>query len=183
MSFAPGKRLPALCRDKVIRSAVILRPARLFFGPYPAAVQVAGKGKRRTVTGFLSYNVDGALSFTPYPLRANADAIPWTGHRPRLARLALRLIRATAYGHGAPGYIWDYPADHAAAIERGCLQWHAFRTWPQGGHAARSVLRRLARADLPRLAVFFSKLSNFISLLDPADGRPLPPCPPTPPRA
>lgn len=181
--FYIGNRLPALCRDGVNRSAVITGHSSLYFGPYPAAVQVSAGGKRRTVAGFLSYHHEGVLIFTPYPSKANAGAIPWTKHRPQLARFALRLIKATAYGHGAPGYLWDWPADHAAALAGGCMEYYGTGQWPAGGFAARAVLKRLPADVLPRLAVYFGKLAALYALHDPIDGKPMPPRPPAPPRA
>lgn len=160
LGFYPGKRLPAVCRDGVIRSAVITGTPDTWFS-IPAAVQVASGGKRRTVAGSLYHDIDGKVSFGAYLYRANHVFIPWTGHKPRLAKLALRLIKATAYGRGAPGYIWDYPAEHSAALARGCRHWYGSQSWPQGGFAARAVLKRLPEYLLPRLAVFFDRLERF----------------------
>jgi len=165
--FYPGKRLPAVCRDGVTRSAVLTGYAS---GVIPAMVQVTAGGKRRTVSGFV-YN-SGTLLKVCYPDRQefafegngrNSDLIGWTAHKPRLAAVALRLIKATAYGRGAPGYIWDFPADHSAAIAGGCRLWYGCGEWPQGGFAARAVLRRLPHELLPRLAAYFDRLARFQS--------------------
>jgi hypothetical protein len=181
--FYPGNRLPALCRDGVTRSAVITGQADTWFS-LPAAVQVTVAGKRRTVAGFLSHDMDGKVCFRAYLYRANHALIPLTSHKPRLAKLALRLIKATAYGHGAPGYIWDYAADHAAALAGGCRLFYAVGEWPEGGCAARAVLKRLPPDVLPRLAVYFDKLAALYRLFDPIDQSPVAaPLPPPPPPA
>lgn len=181
--FYPGRRLPAVCRDGVTRSAVITGQAETWFS-LPAAVQVTVAGKRRTVAGFLSHDVNGVRRFHAYLYRANYALIPWTAHKPKLARIALRLIKATAYGRGAPGYIWDWASDHAAALAGGCRHYYATGQWPQGGFAARAVLKRLPADLLPRLAVYFTKLAALYRLHDPIDGVitsnrwPAPPPPP-----
>lgn len=167
--FYPGNRLPAVCRDGVTRSAVITGQANTWFS-IPAAVQVTSGGKRRTVAGFLSHDVAGVRRFHAYLYRANHVYIPLTSHKPRLARIALRLIKATAYGRGAPGYIWDYAGDHAAALAGGCRHYYGTSEWPAGGCAARAVLRRLPAELLPRLAVYFDKLAALYRLHDPIDG-------------
>jgi hypothetical protein len=160
--YCPGNRLPAVCRDGVTRSAVITGQADTYFS-LPAAVQVTAGGKRRTVSGFVtkgSFEAKGS----------NAALIPFTRHKPRLAAAALRLIKATAYGHGAPGYIWDYAGDHAAALAGGCRHYYGTGQWPEGGCAARAVLRRLPAELLPRLVVYFYKLAALYRLHDPLDG-------------
>ena len=155
-----GSRLPALCRDGVTRSAVITGYADTWFS-IPAAVQVTSGGKRRTVAGSLYHDREGKVSFGAYSYRANYVFIPWTGHKPRLAKLALRLIKATAYGRGAPGYIWDLPADHSAALAKGCRHYYGTSEWPEGGCQARAVLKRLPADLLPRLARYFDKLERL----------------------
>lgn len=177
--FYPGRRLPAVCRDGVCRSAVITGQADTWFS-LPAAVQVTVAGKRRTVAGFLSYDVNGVCRFHAYLYRANHSLIPWTAHKPRLARIALRLIMATAYGRGAPGYIWDWAGDHAAALAGGCRHYYGTSEWPAGGCAARAVLKRLPADVLPRLAVYFDKLAALYRLFDPIDQSRLTPPPPPP---
>ena len=186
--FYPGRRLPVVCRDGVTRSAVATGFASLVV---PAAVQVYAGGKRRTVSGFISLT-GKRLNATPELLRqlglpavemqftatgANAGFIPWTAHKPRLAAAALRLIKATAYGRGAPGYIWDSPQDHSAALARGCILWFATSEWPQGGFAARAVLRRLPPDVLPQLCRFFDKLTMLYRLNDKTEKTPPPPPP------
>lgn len=182
LDFYPGRRLPAVCRDGVIRSAVITGQPDTFFS-IPAAVQITSGGKRRTVAGSLYHDIDGKVSFGAYLYRANHVFIPWTSHKPRLAAAALRLIKATAYGHGAPGYIWDYPAEHSAALAGGCRHWYGTSEWPAGGCQARAVLKRLPAELLPRLAVYFDKLAALYRLHDPIDGERLTPPPPPPPLA
>ena len=161
-SYYPGKRIKALCRDGVPRSAVITGQADTCFS-IPAAVQVTSGGKRRTVAGSLYHDSEGKVSFGAYTYRSNHVFIPWTSHKPRLAAVALRLIKATAYGRGAPGYIWDYAADQSAALAGGCRLWYGCAEWPQGGFAARAVLKRLPAELLPRLAAYFDRLARFQS--------------------
>lgn len=164
--FYPGRRLPVVCRDGVTRTAVCTGYANQGL---PAAVQIYSGGKRRTVSGMIyPFPFSRLLSF--YATGANAGLIPWTAHKPRLAAAALRLIKATAYGRGAPGYIWDWPADHSAALAAGCRLWAAGSDWPAGGCAARAVLRRLPADLLPRLAVYFDKLAALYRLHDPING-------------
>jgi len=157
--FYPGKRLPVVCRDGATRMAV----ATGYAGHgLPAAVQVTFAGKRRTVSGTV-YPLPFSRLLSFYATGRNSDLIGWTAHKPRLAAAALRLIMATAYGRGAPGYIWDYPADHSAALAGGCRLWYGCGQWPQGGFAARAVLRRLPHELLPRLAAYFDRLAKFQS--------------------
>jgi len=174
--FYPGRRLPAVCRDGVIRSAVITGHADTWFS-LPAAVQVYAGGKRRTVSGTV-YPLPFSRLLSFYATGRNSDLIPLTSHKPRMARIALRLIKATAYGRGAPGYIWDYAGDHAAALAGGCRLWFATSEWPAGGCAARAVLKRLPPDVLPRLAVYFDKLAALYRLHDPINGERLTPPPP-----
>jgi len=174
--FYPGKRLPVVCRDGVTRQAV----ATGFANYCPrVAVQVTAAGKRRTVTGILFKDVL-PNHFCFIAGGANAELIPWTAHKPRLAKLALRLIKATAYGRGAPGYIWDWASEHAAALAGGCRNYYGTSQWPEGGFAARAVLRRLPPELLPRLAVYFDKLAGLYRLHDTIDGNRLTPPPPPP---
>ena len=160
--FYPGKRIKALCRDGVQRSAVITGHADTWFS-IPSAVQVTAGGKRKTVAGYLTHDSAGTVCFRAYLYRANHVFIPWTAHKPRLAKLALRLIKATAYGHGAPGYIWDWPADHAAALAGGCRAWQTLGAWPQGGHDCTREFKRIDPTLLPRLAIFFERQARFIN--------------------
>ena len=157
--FYPGKRLPVVCRDGVTRSAVCTGFAS---GVLPAAVQITLHGKRATVSGFISARaITGALEFTASG--RNRNLIPWTSHKPRLAKLALRLIMATAYGKGAPGYIWDSGASHARALAEGCRAWQTAGAWPQGGHDCTREFKRIDRTVLPRLALFFERQARFIN--------------------
>lgn len=178
--YYPGRRLPAVCRDGVTRSAVCTGYAG---HGLPAAVQVYAGGKRRTVSGVV-YPLPFSRLLSFYATGRNSDCIPWTAHKPRLAAAALRLIKATAYGRGAPGYIWDWASDHAAALAGGCRHYYGTGQWPQGGFAARAVLKRLPADLLPRLAVYFDKLAALYRLHDPIDGVitsnrwPAPPPPP-----
>jgi hypothetical protein len=175
--FYPGKRLPVVCRDGITRQAVATGYAAQGL---PAAVQVTSGGKRRTVSGTV-YPLPFSRLLSFYATGRNSDLIGWTAHKPRLAAAALRLIKATAYGHGAPGYIWDYAGDHAAALAGGCRLWFATSEWAAGGCAARAVLRRLPADLLPRLALYFDKLAALYLLHDPINGERLTPPPPPPP--
>lgn len=168
--FYPGRRLPVVCRDGVTRSAVCTGHAG---HGLPAAVQIYAGGKRRTVSGTV-YPLPFSRLLSFYATGANAALIPWTAHKPRLAAAALRLIKATAYGRGAPGYIWDCPGDHSAALARGCILWFAKSDWPEGGFAARAVLRRLPPAVLPQLCRFFDKLTMLIRLREQTENPPPP---------
>jgi hypothetical protein len=175
--FYPGKRLPVVCRDGVTRQAVATGYAAQFLS---AAVQVSVAGKRRTVSGLI-FSESFPPRFVFMATGGNKGLIPWTAHKPRLAAAALRLIKATAYGHGAPGYIWDYAADHAAALAAGCRHYYGTGQWPEGGCAARAVLKRLPPELLPRLAVYFEKLAGLYRLFDPIDQSPVAaPLPPPP---
>jgi hypothetical protein len=155
--FYPGKRLPVVCRDGVIRQAVATGYAAQFLS---AAVQVSVAGKRQTVSG-LVFRDNVPPGFVFMATGRNRDLIPWTKHKPRLAKLALRLIKATAYGRGAPGYVWDFPSDHSAALAGGCRHYYGTSEWPEGGYQARAVLRRLPADVLPRLARYFDKLERL----------------------
>lgn len=171
--FYPGRRLPVVCRDGITRSAVCTGYAG---HGLPAAVQVYAGGKRRTVSGTV-YPLPFSRLLSFYATGRNSDLIGWTAHKPRLAAAALRLIKATAYGRGAPGYIWDWPADHSAALAGGCRHWYGTSEWAQGGFAARAVLRRLPPDVLPRLAAYFDRLARFQSM----GGEDRPSTPPPPP--
>ena len=167
--FYPGRRLPAVCRDGVTRQAVCTGYAAQGL---PAAVQIYSGGKRRTVSGTV-YPLPFSRLLSFYATGRNADLIPWTSHKPRLARAALRLIKATAYGHGAPGYIWDSGAAHAAALAAACRKWEsAAYSAPELGHQATAVFKRLPPAVLPRLAIFFDKQAAFVRM---DENRPVPP--------
>jgi hypothetical protein len=159
--FYPGRRLPVVCRDGVIRSAVITGQPDTFFS-IPAAVQITAGGKRRTVSGSLYHDIDGKVSFGAYRYRANHIFIPLTRHRPRLAKLARQLISATAYGPLSKGL----PSNHAAALADVCRIETAGLTEPAGQHEspgwiACRLLRRLRCEDLCRLAAFFDRLGRF----------------------
>jgi hypothetical protein len=160
--FYPGNRLPALCRDGVTRSAVITGHADTWFST-PAAVQVTSGGKRRTVAGYLTHDLDGKVCFRAYLYRSNHALIPWTSHKPRLAKLARKLIAATAYSKTAEGL----PSDHAAALADVCRTEAAGLTEPSGtespGWIARRLLRRLWEEDVNRLARFFDTLGRLQS--------------------
>jgi len=170
-----GRRYSVLCRDGINRMAV--RTSNGFLETFRGSVQVTVAGKRRTVAGFISCTGQ-RLNATPELLRqlslpefvyqftgtgTNAALIPWTSHKPRLAKLARKLIAATAYSKTAEGL----PSDHAAALADVCRTEAAGLTEPRGqespGWIARRLLRRLWEDDVNRLARFFDRLGRFQS--------------------
>lgn len=153
--FYPGRRLPVVCRDGITRQAV--RTGTGWLNTWPAAVQVYAGGKRRTVSGWITAGTFEAKG-------ANAGLIPWTAHKPRMAKLARKLIAATAYGPLSKGL----PSDHSAALADLCRTEAAGLVEPPGqqespGWVACRLLRRLPGEDLNRLAVFFDRLARFQS--------------------
>lgn len=156
-----GLRIPAVCRDRVTRTAVITGRDGFFNDVFPAAVQVYAGGKRRTVSGRIAwYPVARVWRFWPHG--ANAELLPYAAHKPQLAAAALRLIKATAYGKGVPGYGWDLPSDHAAALAAACRKWAvAWYSTPELGWIAAAEFKRIKPDVLPRLALFFDRLGRF----------------------
>lgn len=157
--FYPGRRLPVVCRDGVTRSAVCTGYAG---HGLPAAVQVYAGGKRRTVSGTV-YPLPFSRLLSFYATGRNSDLIPWTAHKPRLAKLARKLIAATAYGPLSKGL----PSDHAAALADLCRTEAAGLVEPNGqespGWIARRLLRRLWSNDIDRLVLFFNRLERLQS--------------------
>ena len=155
LGFYPGRRLPAVCRDGVIRSAVITGTPDTWFS-VPAAVQVTAGGKRRTVAGSLYHDIDGKVSFGAYLYRSNHVYIPWTAHKPRLANLGRKLIAAVRFVRG------DYSPEAMAEV---CRTEAAGLTEPDGkespGWIARRIMSRLWEEDVKRLTVFFNRLSRL----------------------
>lgn len=152
--YYPGRRLPVVCRDGITRQAV--RTGTGWLNTWPAAVQVYAGGKRRTISGWITAGTFEAKG-------ANAGLIPWTAHKPRLAKLARKLIAATAYGPLSKGL----PSDHAAALADLCRTEAAGLVEPNGqespGWIARRLLRRLWSEDVNRLALFFDRLERLQS--------------------
>jgi hypothetical protein len=157
--FYPGKRLPVVCRDGVTRKAVATGYSAQFLS---AAVQVSVAGKRRTVSGLI-FSESFPPRFVFMATGGNKGLIPWTSHKPRLAKLARKLIAATAYSKTAEGL----PSDHAAALAEVCRTEAAGLTEPAGqespGWIVRRLLRRLWEEDVNRLALFFERLGRFQS--------------------
>ena len=157
--FYPGRRLPVLCRDGVTRRAVATGYNN--FG-LPATVQVSVAGKRRTVSGVV-FRDNVPCGFVFMANGINRGLIGWTAHKPRFAKLARKLIAATAYSKTAEGL----PSDHAAALAEICRTEAAGLTEPSGqespGWVARRLLRRLWCKDVNRLALFFDRLSRLQS--------------------
>jgi hypothetical protein len=131
----------------------------------PSAVQLTVGGRRRTVSGFLSFRSSTVLEFTG--TGKNAALIPWTGHRRRIADLARRLIAATAWGFSCPGVYWGLPSEHAGKLAGGC-RYHVETgcppPWTAGNPVAHEIYRKLKRSDLADLARFYSKLERFLLL-------------------
>jgi hypothetical protein len=178
--FYPGNRLPALCRDGVTRSAVITGHADTWFS-VPAAVQVTAAGKRRTVAGYLTHDMDGKVCFRAYLYRANHSLIPWTAHKPRLAAAARRLLGALTFCRG-----YKSKSGIPARLFFDTLA-IACRLYPTGvkpegiGFLTVAVIKRLPPELLPRLAVYFDKLAGLYRLFDPIDQSPVAAPPPPPP--
>ena len=165
--FYPGRRLRVICRDNVMRSAVLTGYAS---GVVPAMVQVTVDGRRRTVSGFV-YNlptVDGRLSnefqFHARTSGRNAELIPWTGHRPRLATLARRVCIASQWGLSCPGYEWDIPSDHAFGLSKVCRDRLNGLPMPNKGWPLRRILKSLSSSDLIRLEKFFLLAGRLFEL-------------------
>jgi hypothetical protein len=161
--FTPGARMPAECRDGRRRSAVVTGLAD--YSTAPASVQITAGGRRRTVSGFLSFRSSTVLEFVG--TGRNADLVPWTGHRRRTADLARRLISATAWGFACPGVNWELPSEHAGKLAGGCR--HHVETgcpppWTAGNPVAHEICRKLKRGDHLNLARFYSKLERFLLL-------------------
>lgn len=169
LTFRPGDRHVAECRDGRRRSAVVTGWPD--YSAAPAAVQLTADGRRLTVSGFLTFRrstvvgMPDVLEFTG--TGRNADRMPWTGHRRRTADLARRLIAATSWGFACPGVHWELPSEHAAQIFRGVNEFVCLGTspaWISKNPPAREVWRGLTHADCCRLTRFFAKLERFLSL-------------------
>ena len=157
--FYPGRRLRVVCRDRVVRSAVLTGYAS---GVVPAMVQVTVDGRRRTVSGFVyvSPSCDHAFQGTG----RNADLIPWTNHKPRLATLARRMAIASQWGLSCPGYQWDIPSDHAFGLSKVCRDRAQGLPLPNKGWPLRRILKTLSTSDLIRLERFFVLTGRLFEL-------------------
>ena len=160
--FTLGKRWPVVCRDRIIRKAVLTGRDVFYNDVYLAAVQLTVAGKRRTVSGWFAWDSE-KVCFRFFATGANAALIPWTSHKPRLAKLARKLIAATAYGKAAEGL----PSDHAETLADICLTEAAGLTETSGqespGWLVRRILCRLWCEEVERLASFFERLARFQS--------------------
>ncbi len=166
--FYPGRRLRVVCRDRVVRSAVLTGHAS---GVIPAMVQVTVDGRRRSVSGFV-YN-SGTLLKVCYPDRPefafqgngrNADLIPWTNHKPRLATLARKLALTSQWGLSCPGYGWDVPSDHAFGLSKVCRDRLNGLPLPNKGWPFRKILKSLSTSDLLKLERFFVLAGRLFEL-------------------
>ena len=172
--FYPGRRLPVLCRDRIIRTAVLTGYAS---GVIPAMVQVSVDGRRRSISGFVSQGKP--LNATPELLRQlgippfeyeftstgrNAELIPWTSHKPRLAKLARRLALASQWGLSCPGYQFDVPSDHAFGLSKVCRDRLHGLPLPNKGWPLRRILKTLSTSDLLKLERFFIMAGRLFEL-------------------
>jgi hypothetical protein len=172
--FYPGRRLGVVCRDGVVRSAVLTGYAS---GVVPAMVQVTVDGRRRSVSGFISQGKP--LPATPELLRQlgippfdykftstgrNADLIPWTNHKPRLANLARRMALTSSWGLSCPGYAWDIPSDHAFGLSKVCRDRLNGLPLPNKGWPFRRLLKSLSSSDLLKLEKFFITAGRLFEL-------------------
>ncbi len=169
VTFRPGDRHAALCRDGRRRSAVVT--AWPDYSAAPAAIQVTAGGRRVTVSGFLTFRrspvtgMPDGLEFTG--TGRNAALIPWTSHRPRVANLGRRLISATAWGFACPGVHWELPSEHAGKLFLGVEDFLILGrspAWISKNPPAREVWRGLTHADCCKLTRFFAKLERFARL-------------------
>ena len=169
LTFRPGDRHVAECRDGRRRSAVVT--AWPDYSAAPAAVQLTAGGRRVTVSGFLSFRRSAVLGL-PAVLEftgtgRNATLIPWTSHRPRVANVGRRLISATSWGFACPGVHWALPSEHAAQLFRGVHEFVCLGlppAWISKNPPAREVWRGLSHADCCKLTRFFSQLERFAQL-------------------
>ena len=167
--FYPGRRLRVVCRDRVLRTAVLKGYAS---GVVPAMIQVSVDGRRRTVSGFV-YNpksvflkgwTDDVPEFAFNGTGRNADLIPWTSHKPRLAALARRMALASQWGLSCPGYQWDIPSDHAFGLSKVCRDRVQGLPLPNKGWPLRRILKTLSTSDLMRLERFFIMAGRLFEL-------------------
>lgn len=164
--FYPGRRMRVVCRDRVVRSAVLTGYAS---GVVPAMVQVTVDGRRRSVSGFLSardrfWKVEGPIDFEFTPTGRNADLIPWTNHKPRLATLARKLALTSQWGLSCPGYQWDLPSDHAFGLAKVCRDRLNGLPLPNKGWPFRRILKSLSSSDLLKLERFFVLAGRLFEL-------------------
>jgi hypothetical protein len=158
--FYPGRRLRVVCRDRLVRSAVLTGYAS---GVVPAMVQVTVNGRRRTVSGTVAwFAVQRVFKF--FGNGRNADLIPWTNHKPRLANLARKLATTSAWGLSCPGYAWDVPSDHAFGLSKVCRDRLNGLPLPNKGWPFRRILKSLSSSDLLRLEKFFITAGRLFEL-------------------
>ena len=172
--FYPGRRLRVVCRDSIVRTAVLTGYAS---GVVPAMVQVTVDGRRRTVSGFISQGK--TLPATPELLRQlgippfdyeftstgrNADLIPWTNHKPRLAKVARRMALTSQWGLSCPGYQWDIPSEHSFGLAKVCRDRILGLPLPNKGWPLRRILKTLSTSDLLKLERFFIMAGRLFEL-------------------
>lgn len=158
--FYPGRRLRVLCRDRIIRTAVLTGYAS---GVIPAMVQVSVNGRRRTVSGFVGPKY-GHDEFPFTSTGRNAELIPWTSHKPRLATLARKLALTSQWGLSCPGYGWDVPSDHAFGLSKVCRDRLNGLPLPNKGWPFRKILKSLSTSDLLKLERFFVLAGRLFEL-------------------
>ena len=160
--FYPGRRLRVVCRDRVVRSAVLTGYAS---GVVPAMVQISVDGRRRSVSGFIFEIPFGRSDeFEFCSTGRNAELIPWTNHKPRLAKLARRLALTSSWGLSCPGYAWDVPSDHAFGLSKVCRDRLNGLPLPNKGWPFRKILKTLSSSDLLKLEKFFVLAGRLFEL-------------------
>lgn len=165
--FYPGRRLRVVCRDSIIRTAVLTGYAS---GVVPAMVQVSVNGRRQTVSGFI-YRSDFPSTTSGFQFETcfqgtgrNAELIPWTSHKPRLAKLARRLALASQWGLSCPGYQWDVPSEHSFGLAKVCRDRILGLPLPNKGWPLRRILKTLPASDLLKLERFFILAGRLFEL-------------------
>ena len=155
--YYPGRRLPVVCRDGVTRSAVCTGYASQ---GVPAAVQVYVAGKRRTVSGTI-YPLPFSRLLSFYATGRNSDLIPLTSHKPRLAKLARKLIYADLYvNKGLPSNLSDLAND--------CRTELVGNTCPsETGWLVRRLFRRLDCETLSQLAQLLDRAARLQTIPPP----------------
>lgn len=165
--FYPGRRLRVVCRDRVVRSAVLTGYAS---GVIPAMVQVTVAGRRRSVSGFI-YRNDRPDETAGFQFDVcfqgngrNAELIPWTSHKPHVAKLARRLALTSQWGLSCPGYQWDIPSEHSFGLAKVCRDRILGLPLPNKGWPLRRIIKTLSTSDLLKLERFFIMAGRLFEL-------------------
>jgi len=158
--FFPGKRLPAVCRDGVTRSAVITGQPDTFFS-LPAAVQVTVAGKRRTVSGFLTHDEAGMVCFRAYLYRSNHALIPATKHRAFRSKIARRLLSVVYAYNYRNGISWGVTSDYCEAVGEWLKDWANGDRRTLAGWQGRRELRRLSPDDCRLMSAYLFRVARY----------------------